>query len=890
MSHDDKQFLLEYISHEKLDIGQVYRQLLPDHKHTPNFKVQLPWLTIGGGCVEKDVRRIRNGIDFTAALEDVQEEYEEVAQQPEHQDAVSSLNHEHDVPNFVKKYLERALKNNLLQVSQNDIRYLGDSLCTSISRPVILKLLDDELPRRTLSTLPAPRVWQENDFELDTHQSLAPGPGKKQTPNSPALPKDLMLNGIESDHLSQPTTTTNERPNHGESLTSSQMEMLDSFVDWTQCSSEQDLKSDVLECADKSSHEQTSPGTPRKKRKTDPAVLAFDSITEDTITRPVPAAELCLNPGATHFDAFKVGTPQIPEMTTQLPPIKVNVVLRELEQPFVQSEKRTTTSEDVLALPFETPSIQHILSDSHVEDTASLEKFLPREKSVLRSDQMLWKEPGFKLLTADDDEQDLNSEDYCIDEWEVGTLQAQETEQPKELSAQCVVDKINIDGEQGLFGASDSDPSINQSEHKSTTEPPINKADVLCASDIPPTSRRQASFAALSKQIAKNSYLEKSVSPPQSTSLLNFSDLLSNAKAKSVLLGKKKTTRTTFSSDSLSTFLDFRGKQFKTSALRKPPKTEELEDDRIVSTQQSGIECHARSLTSPIDDCKAHPLPEPAPSPSIPSPEIVPLTEARVIVLNESLLQSKPLFIRFLEFQASDRLTLIYRELDSPSRKGPDVILDTKTCLLATSLQSLNQRPLPGQNTKTGLSSVHDHIAANAQQYDRVIVLVHSVNIEGGTLTMKTTTEQTQFTSFCHSFDDGGGKDGTQVTPYWLFSNTASTTWDLVNAWVWRVIQRFAHPLTSNVGFQDASIQPEAAAVIQDETVWELLLVKAGLNPMAAQIVIGLCKQTVTPYASLDQDWGLQRLCCMSIEARHKAFDDVIGWKAVDRLNHALQN
>lgn len=76
--------------------------------------------------------------------------------------------------------------------------------------------------------------------------------------------------------------------------------------------------------------------------------------------------------------------------------------------------------------------------------------------------------------------------------------------------------------------------------------------------------------------------------------------------------------------------------------------------------------------------------------------------------------------------------------------------------------------------------------------------------------------------------------------------------------------------------------------MIHDETLWELFLRQAGLNPVAAQVVLATLKRPDAHDFQAEQSWGLRRLVQMKAEERANMFGEMIGRRAVERLSTVL--
>jgi len=345
--------------------------------------------------------------------------------------------------------------------------------------------------------------------------------------------------------------------------------------------------------------------------------------------------------------------------------------------------------------------------------------------------------------------------------------------------------------------------------------------------------------------------------------------------------------RTPCSSDSLLGFLDLRGKRFEAPSVRRNRKENEVVEDPIQCTQSSvsgQMEGAMSDLSPALEESRL----QKAEAQVLPS--VTGLDRPKTIILNNTVLQRKPLVAQFLERTGEEKLSIIYRDLDQQQERGPEMILNPCTCLVITNMQALDQRPLPGQRTSTGLSKVHDHVAMLWQRYAVVIILVHYLVTDDGGWQQKQRSSMAAFISFCQQLTARSEKSASIVMPVWVECLKAQSTSGAINGWVWQMIQHHAYETPRTQQAEPATDTP--SALIQDETLWEIVLVKAGLNPLAAQLVIGSLKRGGVANgaaAVADAEWGLRRLVSMEQSARHDLFDKLIGQNAVDRLNRVLR-
>lgn len=272
------------------------------------------------------------------------------------------------------------------------------------------------------------------------------------------------------------------------------------------------------------------------------------------------------------------------------------------------------------------------------------------------------------------------------------------------------------------------------------------------------------------------------------------------------------------------------------------------------------------------------------------------LQQHRAIVLNSALLQTERDLIRHLTYRYGSMLTIIYRDLDTlaqnlgpvpQSSSEPDMILSPSTALMFTSLHATTQRSLPGQGASR--SPVHDRITALAEMYDGVFVLV--THFPGNSDLDRSTCAAISGLTFFAATLSSMAIVNILVVPSQAHAPQKYALLD----WTAAVVAKHSFQLL-------AAMDP--ASFIQEETLWELFLCRAGLNPFAAQAVLGLMKKpdesAVSTQDEVEMDledlvarnhcrtWGLRAFVQMSYEQKIAIFSDLIGSKAVERVSGAL--
>ncbi|KAK6431902.1 hypothetical protein LTR95_011934 [Oleoguttula sp. CCFEE 5521] len=183
-----------------------------------------------------------------------------------------------------------------------------------------------------------------------------------------------------------------------------------------------------------------------------------------------------------------------------------------------------------------------------------------------------------------------------------------------------------------------------------------------------------------------------------------------------------------------------------------------------------------------------------------------------------------------------------------------DVTLSPSTGLLFTTLQKVKQRPLPGQNDFRG---VRERITAVAAQVERLLVFVSEANNSEtgpGDLDDRDAEALSDVIAFTSSFDSE-----VEVT-YVPGGDTDLTGWTAA--------------AVASYSVADGSI-----TLLQDETLWERFLRKAGLNAFAAQATLGQLKRTnsTSSEATMEERSGLAAFVCMSVEERVRRFGKLLG-------------
>ncbi|MCJ1423041.1 hypothetical protein MMC29_000922 [Sticta canariensis] len=192
-----------------------------------------------------------------------------------------------------------------------------------------------------------------------------------------------------------------------------------------------------------------------------------------------------------------------------------------------------------------------------------------------------------------------------------------------------------------------------------------------------------------------------------------------------------------------------------------------------------------------------------------------------------------------------------------------DMILSPSTGLILTTLQKIKQRSLPGQ---TARSAVREAISRAAPRYERLLVLVSGVS--NGDSLVESTNEASpelnesdcealvEFMGFCSNV-----RQDTQV----LF--VAAGEEQLAH---WIVAMMVKH------GVSDPELK-----LLQEETLWEIFLRRAGMNAFAAQAILAELRAPDSDSEQDPVDFGLTGFVKMDLAERVARFEGILGGRGV---------
>ena len=273
------------------------------------------------------------------------------------------------------------------------------------------------------------------------------------------------------------------------------------------------------------------------------------------------------------------------------------------------------------------------------------------------------------------------------------------------------------------------------------------------------------------------------------------------------------------------------------------------------------------------------------------APDIPQITSPRSIIVKSNLLKSHRQLAQALETRPRPSLIIVYRDPanEGDACDGPDIIVTPTTAAIFTTLQASTQRSLPGQ----GLSCppIFSRILHLSRLYERLLVITTFAPTDTSRLDSSTTCSQIAIlTSFCasHSHSDVVVQAILVPSPPPADHTTTSNTTTPSPLFLWTYALICKHALNPT------SLPGGGLTLLAEETLWELFLRKAGMNPFAAQVVLGLLKKPEEATTEQQQRhqhddlWGLRAFVQMSREERMRMFKALVGKGAVERVSDVL--
>ncbi|KAK4899934.1 hypothetical protein LTR27_002695 [Elasticomyces elasticus] len=210
------------------------------------------------------------------------------------------------------------------------------------------------------------------------------------------------------------------------------------------------------------------------------------------------------------------------------------------------------------------------------------------------------------------------------------------------------------------------------------------------------------------------------------------------------------------------------------------------------------------------------------------------------------------------------------RGLNAPSENvapmEADITISPAAGLLTTTLQKLNQKPLPGQANFYG---VREHVANVAVRYEKLIVLVAQTQQLAGEEgpEIRNLTERD-----CDALSD-------------FMAFTATLDADIEVRLVPGSTSEIAKWIAATISHHASGIR-DGMKLLSDETLWERFLRTAGLNAFAAQVILAQLKppeeatrdgSSSAIQSSQGDVFGLAAFARMSLAQRLQQFGPLLG-------------
>lgn len=285
------------------------------------------------------------------------------------------------------------------------------------------------------------------------------------------------------------------------------------------------------------------------------------------------------------------------------------------------------------------------------------------------------------------------------------------------------------------------------------------------------------------------------------------------------------------------------------------------------------------------------------------APQVPEITSPRSIIVRSGLLNSHRRLTQALETRPDPPLIIVYRDLDSGTDTDakPDIIIAPATAAILITLQMTTQRSLPGQGHSH--PAIFNRILRLSQFYERVLVITTLPSADISPLSLPVTCSHISIlTSFCASLSGPQSDSVVQAIlvpipapPSIIATEIKNTPADPLFTWTHALILKHTlDPISTS-----HSTSPHGPILLPEETLWELFLCRAGMNPYAAQMVLGMLKKpenTHHPDGQQQQQkgdqkstpWGLRAFVQMSRDKRAWLFGSVVGTRAVERVSDVL--
>lgn len=204
--------------------------------------------------------------------------------------------------------------------------------------------------------------------------------------------------------------------------------------------------------------------------------------------------------------------------------------------------------------------------------------------------------------------------------------------------------------------------------------------------------------------------------------------------------------------------------------------------------------------------------------------------------------------------------------LESTMADEANMILSPGTGLIWTNLQKIKQRSLPGQISQ---STIRDRITRVAKRYERLIILISGVN--------DNIIDPSGYDAIQTTLDPITDNDCTALADFMAFCSTLRE--DVQALFVPGGDEQLAQWIVVTM----ARYCSNNMSLIQDETLWELFLRRAGMNTFAAQTVLCQLGPSSRDFHGGHEvvESGLRLFVNMSLDERLRRFEGLLGGRSV---------
>ncbi|KAG8167603.1 hypothetical protein KVR01_003292 [Diaporthe batatas] len=325
----------------------------------------------------------------------------------------------------------------------------------------------------------------------------------------------------------------------------------------------------------------------------------------------------------------------------------------------------------------------------------------------------------------------------------------------------------------------------------------------------------------------------------------------------------------------LSNFMELHAPKKKWSVSKYFPAAEhatsalQVPGNQPKKAQESGE--NGKSTGGDSDSCSKSPARAQYPSiktPSAPLTIIISLTAPRHLIKGlEGLLPG----LTLMERDYNKHNTSVWSpgsvsrtEVVPPLAFDADLTLSPSTGIITTSMIKVRQKPRPHASK----NSVQERVEKIAPRYGRLIILVGGEGGPDDTFGEMSSSDAAALTSF-QGFASGLW---CKALVYYIGGGD-----DTLSRWVASLVCRY--------GQSDPSLQ---ACLMEDETLWELWLRRAGFNAYAAQMVAGQLKVPKADTATAGEQHGLAAFVTMTRNDRMRLFGPVVGTRVMERVSRVV--